>query len=88
MKRKRRSKRRSELKKLRILSVLLVLASAALLIGITMAWFTNQYYLSSVGKIHPPAYISILAPGDAVIQSIDLSYDKSEVHEGLSLIHI
>lgn len=59
-----------------------VLACIALLTGITTAWFTNQYRLSSIGKIHPLTYISILAPGDSVIQSIDLSYDKSEVHDG------
>lgn len=44
-----------------------------------MAWFANRYRLASVGKIHPLTAISILAPGDTVIQSIDLSYDKSEV---------
>ena len=65
-----------------VLSVLAVLAAAALITGVTTAWFTNQYRLSSIGKIHPPAYISILAPGDTVIQAIDLSYDKSEVHNG------
>lgn len=65
-----------------ILSVLVVLAAAALLTGVTMAWFTNQYQLSSIGKIHPLSYISILAPGDAEIQAIDLSYDKSEVKDG------
>lgn len=59
-----------------------VLACIALLTGITTAWFTHEYRLSSIGKIHPLTYISILAPGDAVIQSIDLSYDKSEVHDG------
>lgn len=65
-----------------VLSILAVLAAAALMTGVTAAWFTNQYRLSSIGKIHPPAYISILAPGDTVMQAIDLSYDKSEVHNG------
>ena len=65
-----------------VLSVLAVLAAAALMTGVTTAWFTNQYRLSSIGKIHPPAYISILAPGDTVMQAIDLSYDKSEVTNG------
>lgn len=65
-----------------VLSVLAVLAAAALMTGVTAAWFTYQYRLSSIGKIHPPAYISILAPGDTVMQAIDLSYDKSEVHNG------
>ena len=65
------------------LSVLALLATAALLTGVTMAWITNQYRLSSIGKIHPLSYISILGPGDAVIQSIDLSYDKSEVKDGV-----
>lgn len=64
------------------LAVLLVLAAGALITGTTMAWFTNQYRLSSAAKIHPPAYISIRDPGDTVIQSIDLSYDKSEIVEG------
>lgn len=66
-----------------ILAVLLVLASVSMLTGVSMAWFANQYRLSSIAKIHPPAYISILAPGDTVIQSIDLSYDKSEVKDGV-----
>lgn len=65
-----------------VLSVLAVLAAAALMTGVTAAWLTYQYRLSSIGKIHPPAYISILAPGDTVMQAIDLSYDKSEVHNG------
>lgn len=73
---------RNELLKRLTLSIMVVIASAALVIGITMAWFANQYRLSSIGKIHPLTYISILAPGDAEIQSIDLSYDKSEVHDG------
>lgn len=68
--------------KRRILYILGALAAIALLIGVTVAWFVNQYRLSSIGKIHPLTYISILDPGDAVIQSIDLSYDKSEVHDG------
>ena len=65
-----------------VLSVLAVLAAVALMTGVTAAWFTYQYRLSSIGKIHPPAYISILAPGDTVMQAIDLSYDKSEVTNG------
>ena len=65
-----------------VLSVLAVLAAAALMTGVTAAWFTYQYRLSSIGKIHPPAYISILAPGATAMQAIDLSYDKSEVHNG------
>lgn len=73
--------RNNSLKQL-TLSILVVLASAALLIGVTMAWLTYQYRLSSIGKIHPPTYISILEPGDTDMQSIDLSYDKSEVHDG------
>lgn len=73
---------KNDLLKRLILSVLAVLAAIALLVGVIMAWFANQYRLSSIGKIHPLTTISILAPGDAVIQSIDLSYDKSEVHDG------
>lgn len=69
----------SELIKRMTLSVLAVVAIAALITGVTMAWFTNRYRLASIGKIHPLTAISILAPGDTVIQSIDLSYDKSEV---------
>ena len=66
-----------------ILTVLLVLAAAVLLTGVTMAWYTNQYRLSSIAKIHPLTYISILDPGDSVIQSIDLRYDKSEIKDGM-----
>ena len=69
----------SELVRKLVLSVLTIVAIASLIIGVTMAWFANQYRLASVGKIHPLTAISILAPGDTVIQSIDLSYDKSEV---------
>lgn len=65
------------------LSVLAVLACIALICGATMAWFTYQYRLSSIGRIHPLTTISILAPGDTMIQSIDLSYDRSEVTDGL-----
>lgn len=65
-----------------LLAVLLVIASGSMLCGITTAWFCNQYRLSTIGRIHTPTYISILAPGDTSIQSIDLSYDKSEVHDG------
>ena len=67
----------SELVRKLVLSVLTIVAIASLIIGVTMAWFANQYRLASVGKIHPLTAISILAPGDTVIQSIDLSYDKS-----------
>lgn len=70
------------LKKRRILYVLALLATIALLTGVTMAWFTYQFRLSSIAKIHPLTYISILEPGDTVLQSIDLSYDKSEVKDG------
>lgn len=77
-----KKKQGSELTKRLVLAVLTVLAAAALMTGVTTAWFTNQYRLSSIGKIHPPTYISILAPGDTGMQAIDLSYDKSEVHDG------
>lgn len=63
-------------------AVIAVIACASLLIGFAMAWYTNQYRLASIAKIHPLTYISILGPGDSVIQSIDLSYDKSEVEDG------
>lgn len=63
-------------------AVIAVIACASLLIGFAMAWYTNQYRLASIAKIHPLTYISILGPGDSVIQSIDLSYDKSEVTNG------
>lgn len=70
------------------LSVLLGLSSLVLLTGITAAWFTNQYRLSSIAKIHTPAYISILAPGDTVIQSIDLSYDKATEVDTDGMVHL
>lgn len=70
------------LKKRRILYALALVATIALLTGVTMAWFTYQFRLSSIAKIHPLTYISILEPGDTVLQSIDLSYDKSEVKDG------
>ena len=66
-----------------VLAALAVLACAALICGVTMAWFTYQYRLSAIGRIHPLTTISILSPGDTVIQSIDLSYDKSEVVNGI-----
>ena len=61
----------------------MVLVSVVLMAGAVLAWFASQSRLSSVGKIHPLTYISILAPGNSMIQSIDLSYDKSEVHNGV-----
>lgn len=63
-------------------TLIAVIACASLLIGFAMAWYTNLYRLASIAKIHPLTYISILGPGDSVIQSIDLSYDKSEVTDG------
>lgn len=65
-----------------VITVITALACLSLVIGLAMAWYTDQYRLASIGKIHPLTAISILAPGDSVIQSIDLSYDKSEVHDG------
>ena len=65
-----------------VLSVLVIFAAFSLATGLTLAWLMNQYQLSTIGKIHPPTYISILAPGDTAMQAIDLSYDKSEVHDG------
>lgn len=66
-----------------VLAVLAILAAVALMSGVTLAWFTTQNRISSVGKIHPLSSISIMEPGDAVIQAIDLSYDKSEVDQGI-----
>lgn len=74
--------RRTRAIKQAVLSVLVIFAAFSLATGLTLAWFMNQYRLSSIGKIHPPTYISILAPGDTEMQAIDLSYDKSEVHNG------
>ena len=65
-----------------IITVLLILTAISLLTGVSAAWFYYQYSLKTVGKIHPLTYISILAPGETEIQSIDLSYDKSEVKNG------
>ena len=65
-----------------LLSALMVIAVIAILVGVTMAWLTYQYRMSTICKIHPPTYISILEPGDTAMQSIDLSYDKSEVKNG------
>lgn len=62
--------------------IVAIIACLSLLAGIATAWYANQYRLASIAKIHPLTYISILAPGDTVIQSIDLSYDKSEVTGG------
>ena len=74
--------RRTRAIKQAVLSVLVIFAAFSLATGLTLAWLMNQYRLSSIGKIHPPTYISILAPGDTEMQAIDLSYDKSEVHDG------
>lgn len=77
-----KKKHKNSLFKQLIITVTATLACISLLIGLAMAWYTDQYRLASIGKIHPLTAISILAPGDSVIQSIDLSYDKSEVHDG------
>ena len=74
--------RRTRAIKQAVLSVLVIFAAFSLATGLTLAWLMNRYRLSSIGKIHPPTYISILAPGDTEMQAIDLSYDKSEVHDG------
>lgn len=74
--------RRTRAVKRAVLSVLVIFAAFSLATGLTLAWLMNQYQLSTIGKIHPPTYISILAPGDTAMQAIDLSYDKSEVKDG------
>lgn len=62
-----------------VFTIFLYISCLTLLTGVTYAWLVSQYKASTVAKIHPPTLISIQGPNEASLQSIDLSYDKSDV---------
>ena len=62
-----------------LFTIFIYIGCLTLLTGITYAWLVSQYKASTVAKIHPPTLISIQGPNEASLQSIDLSYDKSDV---------
>lgn len=59
-------------------SIVVLVAIAALLGGITYAWFFNQMDISTLLKIQPPSKISILGPNGSQMNSFDLSYSASD----------
>lgn len=67
--------------KKKIVLLMAYISLLTLLIGTTYAWLVSQYKASTVAKIHPPTLISIQGPNEATLQSIDLSYDKSDIDE-------
>lgn len=54
-----------------------------LIIGLALAWFFGGLSASTVGRVKAPAEISILGPNETYMEQIDLSYDKSEVKDGV-----
>lgn len=62
-------------------SIIVLVAIAALLGGITYAWFFNQMDISTLLKIQPPSKISILGPNGSQMNSFDLSYSASDKNE-------
>lgn len=62
-------------------SIVVLVAIAALLGGITYAWFFNQMDISTLLKIQPPSKISILGPNGSQMNSFDLSYSASDKTE-------
>ena len=59
-------------------SIVVLIAIAALLGGITYAWFFNQMDISTLIKIQPPSEISILGPNGSQLNSLDLSYTEKD----------
>lgn len=60
-----------------MLALPVVLAAAALVSGVTIAWFGLSKSLSTVAGVQKPAEIEILDPGEKMVQ-MDLSYTENE----------
>lgn len=66
-----------------LLMAFAVLAVLILIIGLALSWFFGRLSASTVGRVKAPAEISILGPNETYMEQIDLSYDKSEVKDGI-----
>lgn len=60
-----------------------ILAALILIIGLMLAWFFGRLSASTVGRVKAPAEISIMGPNETYMEQIDLSYDKTEVKNGI-----
>ena len=61
-------------KKKLIISIIAILAAAALIAGLTYAWFYNETDMATLMEISPPSNISILGPNGSEMTSLDLNY--------------
>lgn len=59
------------------LAVLILLATIALIIGLSLSWFVGSKSLSTVGKIQTPTQLKIMGPNQTSIEPIEISYDES-----------
>lgn len=72
------TKNQTPTKKKLILSVAAILAVAALIAGLTYAWFYNHTDMATLMKISPPSNISILGPNGSEMTSLDLNYTAAD----------
>ncbi len=69
--------------KVKLLRAIVILAAiAALIAGLTYAWFFNRMDMATLMKIQPPSDISILGPSGQQIDSLDLSYTNDDKKDG------
>lgn len=65
---------KTQTKKKLIISIIAILAAAALIAGLTYAWFYNETDMATLMEISPPSNISILGPNGSEMTSLDLNY--------------
>lgn len=70
-------KKKSNKKKL-CYSIATLLVIAALIAGLSYAWFYNRTNMATLMEIKPPSNISILGPGGSEMTSLDLNYTDSD----------
>lgn len=75
------TKTKTPTKKKLIISIVAILAVAALIAGLTYAWFYNETDMATLMKISPPSNISILGPGGSEMTSLDLNYTAADKDE-------
>lgn len=63
-------------------SIVILAAIAALIAGITYAWFFNRIDMATLMKIQPPSDISILGPNGDTLDSLDLSHTGQADNDG------
>lgn len=59
-------------------SIAAVLVVAALIAGLSYAWFYNRTDMATLMEIKPPSNISILGPGGKEMTSLDLNYTDED----------